>query len=86
MLSALRTLRALCAVPRALRPEALRLLRAATPLLSCRQPPALQRGALALSRRVVCLNRDAAWLHLVRATPAPHWGRPPPGVERPGSL
>ena len=86
MLSALRTLHALCAVPRALRPEALRLLRAATPLLSCRQPPALQRGALALSRRVVCLNRDAAWLHWVRATPAPHWGRPPPGVERPGSL
>jgi hypothetical protein len=83
--SVLHALHALCGVPRALRPEALRLLRAATPLLSCRQPAALQRGALRLSRRVVCLNRDAAWLHWVRATPPPHWGRPPPGVERPAA-
>ena len=83
--SVLHALHALCGVPRALRPEALRLLRAATPLLSCRQPAALQRGALRLSRRVVCLNRDAAWLHWVRAMPPPHWGRPPPGVERPAA-
>ena len=62
LLAALDALDALCAVREVARAEVMRVARASAPLLSRRQPDAVQAAALALHRRLAALNADAIWL------------------------
>ena len=85
LLAALRTLRLLCASPRAMRPYALRTLRASAPLLSRRQPETVQAAAVALGQRLARLDPDTVFLFCVRfVPPAERWASSPPaGCVRP---
>ena len=62
LLAALDALDALRAVRERARAEVMRVARASAPLLSRRQPDAVQAAALALHRRLAALNADAIWL------------------------
>jgi hypothetical protein len=85
LLAALRTLRLLCASPRAMRPYVLRTLRASAPLLSRQQPEAVQAAAVALGKRLARLDPDTVFLFCVRfVPPAERWASSPPaGCVRP---
>jgi hypothetical protein len=85
LLAALRTLRLLCASPRAMRPYALRTLRASAPLLSRRQPETVQAAAVALGQRLARLDPDTVFLFCVPfVPPAERWASSPPaGCVRP---
>jgi len=85
LLAALRTLRLLCASPRAMRPYVLRTLRASAPLLSRQQPETVQAAAVAVGKRLARLDPDTVFLFCVCfVPPAERWtSSPPAGCVRP---